>query len=71
VSLLFDFATKNLQLVTIFYDLVVKWQLEDFEFSSLISVCRSWSCQASAKLSLLSQQEGGEDFTRSESYIVD
>ena len=33
VSLLFDFATKNLHLATIFYHLVAKWQLNNF-FSS-------------------------------------
>ena len=30
VSLLFDFATKNLHLATIFYHLVAKWRLKDF-----------------------------------------
>jgi len=30
VTLLFDFATKNLHLATIFYHLVAKWQLKDF-----------------------------------------
>ena len=30
VSLLFDFATKNLHLASIFYHLVAKWRLNDF-----------------------------------------
>ena len=30
MSLLFDFATKNLHLATIFYHLVAKWRLNNF-----------------------------------------
>jgi len=39
VSLLFDFATKNLHLATIFYYLVAKWQLNNFVNFEPCAVC--------------------------------
>ena len=55
MSFLFDFATKNLNLATIFNHLVAKWQLEDLVNFKPCSMARKGE---EASLKLQKQRQG-------------
>lgn len=58
--------TVEWSLISYFLENVHNSSSTDNVLFSLLTQQRSWSCQASARLTLAHQQEGGEDFTRSE-----